>query len=230
VQSLRHAYLSACELNPAVKDYELLDYVSVTEWNNGFKELNYDDICQILSVDVGNTTKLISTIPLDVTKLANMKFEDFIKPMGKDLAKAYSINDNGANGKSNLKANIENKFSTQHERSDVVKKVETIKACLERFSIVIFHMIREGNKPNDVYDLINSPHYVPDTDDKHGYVLEGIAEEVICPKILSNRISQASVDIRNSMNRDECKTLEVLSTTRQSQQSIPVDVFVRMLP
>ena len=91
-------------------------------------------------------------------------------------------------------------------------------------------MIREGNKPNDVYDLINSPHYVPDTDDKHGYVLEGIAEEVICPKILSNRISQASVDIRNSMNRDECKTLEVLSTTRQSQQSIPVDVFVRMLP
>ena len=230
VQSLRHAYLSACELNPAVKDYELLDYVSVTEWNNGFKELNYDDICQILSADVGNTTKLISTIPLDVTKLANMKFEEFIKPMGKDLAKAYSINDNGANGKSNLKANIENKFSTQHERSEVVKKVETIKACLERFSIVIFHMIREGNKPNDVYDLINSPHYVPDTDDKHGYVVEGIAEEVICPKILSNRISQASVDIRNSMNRDECKTLEVLSTTRQSQQSIPVDVFVRMLP
>ena len=230
VQSLRHAYLSACELNPAVKDYELLDYVSVTEWNNGFKELNYDDICQILSADVGNTTKLISTIPLDVTKLANMKFEEFIKPMGKDLAKAYSINDNGANGKSNLKANIENKFSTQHERSEVVKKVETIKACLERFSIVIFHMIREGNKPNNVYDVINSSHYVPDTDDKNGYVLEGIAEEVICPNILSNRISQASVDITNSMNKDECKTLEILSTTRQCQQSIPVELFREMLP
>ena len=230
VHSLRHAYLSACELNPAVKDYELLDYVSVTEWNNGFKELNYDDICQILSADVSNTPKLISTIPLDVTKLANVKFEEFIKPMGKELTKAYTINDNGANGKSNLKANIENKFSTQHERTDVVKKVETIKACLERFSIVIFHMIKEGNKPNDVYDIINSPHYVYDTNDKHGYVLESIKEDVISPNILSNRISQASVDIRNSMNNDICKTLEVLSTTRQSQQSVPVEYFVKMLP
>ena len=81
-----------------------------------------------------------------------------------------------------------------------------------------------------MYDVINSSHYVPDTDDKNGYVLEGIAEEVICPNILSNRISQASVDITNSMNKDECKTLEILSTTRQCQQSIPVELFREMLP
>ena len=91
-------------------------------------------------------------------------------------------------------------------------------------------MIKEGNKPNDVYDIINSPHYVYDTNDKHGYVLESIKEDVISPNILTNRISQASVDIRNSMNNDICKTLEVLSTTRQSQQSVPVEYFIKMLP
>jgi len=230
IQSLRHSYLSSCELNPVVKEYELLDYVPITEWCNGFKELNYDDVCEILSVDVGSTSKLISTIPLDVTKLSNIEFDDFIKPMGKDLAKAYSINDNGSNGKSNLKATIDNKFSTQHQKTDAIKKAETIKACLERFTMVIFHMIKEGNKPNDVYDIINSPHYVFDTDDKHGYVLKGIVENVICPKVLSNRISQASIDIRNSMNKDECRTLEALSTTRQSQQSVPVEYFLKMLP
>jgi len=229
LKTLREIYIAACENNPMISEYIMLDFVSIVEWANGFEIMSQDQIASILASDATNTISLISNIvnSMDMEKLANYQFNFSLRSKEKNNGSKRVVNDNGANGKGNIQRDGES--SEKQDNSLVLTKKETIRAILERVPLTIYHCIKSGVIPNSVHSLINTDHYIYNTLDTEKIIEELVFDEVIDAKSFSYRINQAVVDIQHSMNIDECKTLEKLSCSRQSQQSMPVELIDDLL-
>lgn len=229
LKTLREIYIAACENNPMISEYIMLDFVSIVEWANGFEIMTQDQIASILASDATNTISLISNIvnSMDMEKLANYQFNFSLRSKEKNNGSKRVVNDNGANGKGNIQRDGES--SEKQDNSLVLTKKETIRAILERVPLTIYHCIKSGVIPNSVHSLINTDHYIYNTLDTEKIIEELVFDEVIDAKSFSYRINQAVVDIQHSMNIDECKTLEKLSCSRQSQQSMPVELIDDLL-
>ena len=225
LNSLREAFVAACDNNPQISEFNLLDFVSITEWSNGFETMTQDQVASILASDVTNTISLVSNIvnSMDMGKLANCNFNLSLLSKEKNKASKKVLNDNGANGKGNVQRDGEG--AEKQDNSIVLTKKETIRAILERVPLTIYHCIKTGIIPNSIHSLINSDHYIYNTLDSEKIIEQLIFEEIIDAKAFSFRINQAVIDIQHSINVDECKTLEKLSCSRQSQQSMPVELI-----
>ena len=225
LNSLREAFVAACDNNPQISEFNMLDFVSITEWSNGFEIMTQDQVASILASDVTNTISLISNIvnSMDMGKLADCEFNLSLLSKEKNKGSKKVVNDNGANGKGNIQRDSET--SEKQDNSLVFNKKETIRAILERVPLTIYHCIKSGIIPNSVHSLINSDHYIYNTLDTEKIIEQLIDEEIIDAKAFSFRINQAVIDIQHSINIDECQTLEKLSCSRQSQQSMPVQLI-----
>jgi len=225
LNSLREAFVAACDNNPQISEFNMLDFVSITEWSNGFEIMTQDQVASILASDVTNTISLVSNIvnSMDMGKLADCEFNLSLLSKEKNKGSKKVVNDNGANGKGNIQRDSE--ISEKQDNSLVFNKKETIRAILERVPLTIYHCIKSGIIPNSVHSLINSDHYIYNTLDTEKIIEQLIDEEIIDAKAFSFRINQAVIDIQHSINIDECQTLEKLSCSRQSQQSMPVQLI-----
>lgn len=230
LESFRKAFLAACDNDPTLCEYKYADFAAFYEWCNGLEDLNEDHIFEILSVDVGNSIRLISGIAssLDIDKLKNFNMNLELNSNLSDRIKSVVVNDNDANGKSN-KILVDSDKPEREVDFDLQNKIQSVKAILERIPLVIFHSIRNGFNPNNIQSVTNSEHYVYDTLDKENILEDLVNSEIINAKSLSYRISQAAIDIKNSMLKDECMTLEELSCTRQDQKTIPVQLVNQLL-
>lgn len=225
LNSLREAFIAACDNNPQISEFNMLDFVSIAEWSNGFETMTQDQVASILASDVTNTISLVSNIvnSMDMGKLANCEFNLSLLSKEKSKGSKKVVNDNGANGKGNVQRDGEG--AEKQDNSIVLTKKETIRAILERVPLTIYHCIKSGIIPNSVHSLINSDHYIYNTLDAEKIIEQLIDEEIIDAKAFSFRINQAVIDIQHSINIDECQTLEKLSCSRQSQQSMPVKLI-----
>lgn len=225
LKTLREIFIAACENNPMIAEYIMLDFIPIIEWSNGFVIMTQEQVASILASDVTNTISLISNIvnSMDMDKLANCQFNLSLLSKEKTNGSKREVNDNGANGKGNIQRDGES--SEKQDNSLVLTKKETILAILERVPLTIYHCIKSGIIPNSVHSLINTDHYVYNTLDAEKIIETLIFDEVIDVKSFSYRINQAVIDIQNSISIDECKTLEKLSCSRQSQQSMPVELI-----
>jgi superfamily II DNA or RNA helicase len=225
LKTLREIFIAACENNPMIAEYIMLDFIPIIEWSNGFVIMTQEQVASILASDVTNTISLISNIvnSMDMDKLANCQFNLSLLSKEKNNGSKREVNDNGANGKGNIQRDGES--SEKQDNSLVLTKKETILAILERVPLTIYHCIKSGIIPNSVHSLINTDHYVYNTLDAEKIIETLIFDEVIDAKSFSYRINQAVIDIQNSISIDECKTLEKLSCSRQSQQSMPVELI-----
>jgi superfamily II DNA or RNA helicase len=225
LKTLREIFIAACENNPMIAEYIMLDFIPIIEWSNGFVIMTQEQVASILASDVTNTISLISNIvnSMDMDKLANCQFNLSLLSKEKNNGSKREVNDNGANGKGNIQRDGES--SEKQDNSLVLTKKETILAILERVPLTIYHCIKSGIIPNSVHSLINTDHYVYNTLDAEKIIETLIFDEVIDVKSFSYRINQAVIDIQNSISIDECKTLEKLSCSRQSQQSMPVELI-----
>lgn len=225
LSTLREIYIAACENNPDVAKFTLLDYAPIHEWCDGFSLMSEDEVASVLASDVTSTKTLLSNMAnsIDMDKLAMCDFDLSLFSKEKKDGSKRVVNDNGANGKGNLKRDGES--SQKEDNSDLLNKRETIRAILERVPLTIYHSIKSGKVPNTVQSLVNSEHYAFDTMDTERVLEQMVCEDVIDAKSFSHRINYAVDDIRNSMNKDECMTLEKLSCSRQTQQSMPVELI-----
>jgi hypothetical protein len=229
LNSLREAFVAACDNNPQISEFNLLDFVSINEWSNGFETMTQDQVASILASDVTNTISLISNIVngMNMDKLANCEFNLSLLSKEKNNGSKREVNDNGANGKGNIQRDGES--SEKQDNSIILTKKETIRAILGRVPLAIYHCIKSGVVPNSIHSLINSDHYIYNTLDTEKIIEQLIFEEVIDAKSFSFRINQVVIDIQHSINIDECKTLEKLSCSRQNQQSMPVELVESLL-
>jgi len=229
LKTLREIFIAACENNPMIAEYIMLDFIPIIEWSNGFETMTQDQVASILASDVTNTISLISNIvnSMDMGKLANCQFNLSLLSKEKNNGSKREVNDNGANGKGNIQRDDE--CSEKQDNSIILTKKETIRAILGRVPLAIYHCIKSGVVPNSIHSLINSDHYIYNTLDTEKIIEQLIFEEVIDAKSFSFRINQVVIDIQHSINIDECKTLEKLSCSRQNQQSMPVKLVESLL-
>ena len=53
--------IAACDTSPEVAEYDFVDYVAITEWNEQFTTLSAESVNEILAAaDVGNAIRLVS--------------------------------------------------------------------------------------------------------------------------------------------------------------------------
>ena len=224
LESLRQSYAAACESNPELTQFTYTDFTNIIEWQESWTKLNQDQVVEVLAADVGNTINLVSGIAnrLNFNNLEKLEFDTDLEASYGNVAKSVFLNDNNANGKTNKKK--ENQ-SEKSEKSVLYSRQETIKAILERVPLVIYHCLKCGEQVNSIYKVIESEHYIHDTMDCEQIIRQSIDEGVISPKALSHTITQASDDIRYSMNKDECLTLQELSCSGKTQQQLSVELF-----
>ena len=228
LESLRQTYVAACDSNPVVAEYNFTDYVSITEWSDGFTELTTDQVNEILAADVGNAIRLVSSLvtTLDYSKLRDLDFNLNLEPTGDNAAKRIQLNDNNANGKTNKKREGE---LTKSEKDEIYAKIDTVQSVLERIPLVLFHAIDSGELMNNTDAVLSSTHYTHDTLDTDNILERALEFDVINRETLSNRISMAYTDIRHAIAEDKRGALYELSKSAQTQQGLPLEILDDML-
>lgn len=231
LSTIREVYIAACENNPMISEYNMLDFVSITEWVSGFETMTQEQVTDILASDITDTISLVSNIVngIDMSKLADFDFDlDLsLSPKEGKIGSKRTVNDNDSNGKGNVQKSGET--TEKQDNSILLSKRETIRAILERVPLTIYHCIKSGTVPNSIHSLISSEHYAYNTLDTEKVLLNLIRDEIIDAKISSYRINQAVIDIQQSMSVDECVTLEKLSRTRQDQKPLPVKLIDHLI-
>ena len=227
LESLRQSFVAACDINPELAQYKFTDFVSITDWNQGFTTLSAEEVNEILAADVGNAIRLVSglTSSINFNNLRDLDFNLDIQPVGSNIVKSITLNDNNANGKTNKKKVNE---LTKSEKDEIYQKIATIQAILERVPLVLFHAINSEESMNSIDSVISSSHYQPVTMDEENILQMALEHNVINRESLSKRINSAYIDIQYAMNNDKRDTLFKLSQSTQPQQDIPLELLDQM--
>ena len=228
LESLRQTYIAACDTSPEVAEYNFVDYVAITEWNEEFSTLSAEQVNEILAADVGNAIRLVSGLvtTMNFDNLRDLDFNLNIKPVGSNVVKSITLNDNNANGKTN-KERV-NTLS-KSEKDEIYQKIEVVHAILERVPLVLFHAINSNEVMNNIDSVISSTHYQPVTMDEENILQMALDHNVINRESLSKCINSAYIDVQHAMNNDKRETLFKLSQSTQTQQDIPLELLDLML-
>ena len=228
LESLRQTYIAACDTSPEVAEYDFVDYVAITEWNEQFTTLSAESVNEILAADVGNAIRLVSGLvtTMNFDNLRDLDFNLDIKPIGSNVAKSITLNDNNANGKTNKERVNE---LSKSDKDEIYQKIEVVQAILERVPLVLYHAIQSEQVMNNIDSVISSSHYQPVTMDEENILQMALQHNVINRGPLSKRISKAYIDVQHAINQDDTRTLAELSQSTQSQQLIPVELFEELI-
>ena len=228
LESLRLSYSIACDSNPELVNYKAIDFVSVSEWVQGFSEMTQDQINQITACDIADTRSLIASAVyhIDMEKLNEFDLDLVLKSSTSDIAKSVEVNDNDSNGKTNLKK--EGK-SPSIQNKELGRKKESIKSILEAIPLTILYELRSGKNVNSVETVLKSDYYISSTGDDQNIIERCLDEGLIDYNRLMYRISQASVDIAIAIQNSLADTLDTLSVSSKEHRSIPYDLFSEML-
>ena len=134
LDSLREMYVLATENEPQVSEFELTDYVNISEWDNGFTTMSQECIAKMLAADPRNSVRMVSGLArsLNITILNDMVFSADLRASDDNIAKKAVLNDNGANGDSNKKR-VTDRDKTPE--SDTAANVLHVQAILERMPL-----------------------------------------------------------------------------------------------
>ena len=231
LHSLRDLYLSACDNDSSISEYEFSEYfAAITEYSNGYTTMSQERLAEILSSNIESGLRIMSKVAssMDLDKLKDFRMELDLTPSNQKTFKSEVISDADVNGKSNKK-----RINCESKKRDfdvnLNKKIKTVETILERIPLVLFHMIRKGDSLNSIHSVINSDHYVHDTLDNDNVLRSLLDEKIINERSLNCRMMQVATDIQHQIVEDECGTLEKLSCSRQSQKSIPVELMNQLL-
>lgn len=228
LESMRLSYSIACDSNPELVNHTYTEFVSVSEWVQGFTQLTQDQINQITACDIADTRSLIASAVyhIDMEKLNEFDMNLDLKSSTSDIAKSVEVNDNDSNGKTNLKKECK---SPSVQNKELSRKKESIKSILEAIPLTILYELRSGKNANSVENVLKSDYYISSTGDDQNIIERCLEEGLIDYNRLMHRISQASVDISIAMKNSFSDTLDTLSVSSKEQRSIPFDMFSEMI-
>ena len=226
LRAIHTAFQLACDNNPSLSQYSVVDFTNIHEWNNGFQKLSKEMLEDALAADVEGS---ISTITSIVESLDLSKISDFNLNLKTDLStvmKESQLNDEGANNKSCIVRETER--VKKSDDLDTVKK-QTVKALLESIPLTMFYIIRNGQNVYSINDVIGSAVYPSVTGDHEGILDEVISKNPHSIELLTRRIGIVSNSIQKSIRDSVSHTINELSVSSQTQQSIPVQLFDCMI-
>ena len=227
LESLRETFCLANDLNPTLSEYDFVDFVPIHEWTGEFRTLDTDQVNDILAANIGSTSQLMTggTNGIDLARLDDIEFVS-LQSFNQEFTKRVLVNDEANNGDS-AKQDVTDR--EKPEKTDLQKKIQTIKNVLSLIPQVVFEERLSGQTVNTIYDVINSQFYTPYTEDTH-LMTELLDAKVMSSRSLSRRVSQVSVSIDASLRSAKpSQVLEELQVSTGTHQSIPNSVFDDMV-
>lgn len=226
LRAIHDAFQLACDSNPTLSQYSVVDFTNIHEWNNGFQLLSKEMLEDALSADTEVTISTITSIleSLDFNNLSD--FELKIKSALNTVMKESQLNDEGANNKSCIVREIERVKKT--DDLDKLKK-QTVKALLESIPLTICYIIRNGQNVYSINDVIGSGIYPSVTGDYEGILEEVVRKNSHIVQTLTRRIGVISNSIQISMRDSVSNTIDEFSVSSQTQKSIPLELFDSMI-
>ena len=223
LESLIQYYVTSSERNPALLDYNLVDFVPIYEFDNGFRELSQEEISSIVASDANASVRIVSSIlsSLDYNKLKNFEINIDLDSSSTDRSKSVTVNDNNTNGKSNkVKLSSNNKGD-----KELLLKFKTLKSITDSIPLVQFYELKEGKRIQNTSSLLTSDLYAKITQDTDDCLARAFDEGLLNLKSFTHRLIQSSTQVESSMNQDEMGTLFKLSISKGSNCTIPLELL-----
>ena len=100
LRALHTAFQLACDSNPSLSEFSVVDFTNIHEWNDGFQELNKEAFEDALAADVEGSISTVTSIveSLDLSDLRDFNLRQ--KSALTTVMKEAQLNDNGANNQS----------------------------------------------------------------------------------------------------------------------------------
>lgn len=100
LRALHTAFQLACDSNPSLSQFSVVDFTNIHEWNDGFQELSKEAFEDALAADVESSISTVTSIveSLDLSGLSDFNFN--LKSALTTVLKEVQLNDNGANNQS----------------------------------------------------------------------------------------------------------------------------------
>ena len=228
LESLRETFCLANDLDSSLSEYEFVDFVPIHEWNNGFTTLSVDEVNQILSANIGSTTRLMTgaTEGIDLERLMDIDFGGYVT-FDREVTKRVILNEEGNNGEGAKKLTSER---TKAEKTELQQKIRTLKSILSLVPQVIFEERLIGSNINTIQDVIDSKSYPIITNDTNNLITEMMDSKVIVSSNLSRRVNQTRISIDNSLvNGIPSEVLFELQISTGVSQGIPTKLFNQMI-
>lgn len=224
VQSLSSTFDQACDSNPILAEYEFRDFVDIFSWSNGFHELTKDQVNDILSSDVENTIDVMSSFVdrMDKSVLSSIECGTDLKSLGNSFGRdPYSINSNETNDEGNKKR--VNPTNSKKDQKDNTTELQ-VREYVKRIPLAIFHCIRKNVPTINVKNFLETPYYVHNTNDVNGVMKNYFEQTSGREKERFQRyLRQITSNIKSSIDKDECLTLDKLSHSGQYHKVLPLD-------
>jgi hypothetical protein len=226
LRAIHTAFQLACDSNPSLSQYSVVDFTNIHEWNDGFQELSKEAFEDALAADVESSISTVTSIveSLDLSGLSDFHLN--LKSALTSVVKETQLNDNGANNKSCVV--METELAKKSDDLDTLKK-QTVKALLESIPLSMFYIIRNGKNVYSINDVIGSDVYTSVTGDKEGILSEVISKNPRSVELLTRRIGLVSNSIQKSMRQSVSQTINSLSVSSAIQQSIPTTLLDNMI-
>lgn len=226
LRAIHTAFQLACDSNPSLSQYSVVDFTNIHEWNDGFQELSKEAFEDALAADVESSISTVTSIveSLDLSGLSDFNLN--LKSALTSVVKETQLNDNGANNRSCIERETE--IAKKSDDLDTLKK-QTVKALLESIPLSMFYIIRNGQNVYSINDVIGSDVYTSVTGDKEGILSEVISKNPQSMELLTRRIGLVSNSIQKSMRQSVSETINSLSVSSAIQQAIPTTLFDSMI-
>ena len=226
LRAIHTAFQLACDSNPSLSQYSVVDFTNIHEWNDGFQELSKEAFEDALAADVESSISTVTSIveSLDLSGLSDFHLN--LKSALTSVVKETQLNDNGANNRSCIERETE--IAKKSDDLDTLKK-QTVKALLESIPLSMFYIIRNGQNVYSINDVIGSDVYTSVTGDKEGILSEVISKNPQSMELLTRRIGLVSNSIQKSMRQSVSQTINSLSVSSAIQQSIPTTLLDNMI-
>ncbi len=231
LRSLTDSYIVACEENNNLTEYNIVDFVNVLEWEDGFTQLSQDKINDVLSVYAGeDAPRSFVNLAVSVSE-DDLEEYDFSKITISTLAKPVNsfrdINDNLCNQRS---AKCVVKKTKDDKEEKIKSNRDKLKEIYKSIPLIMSHEINSGNTVRTIDQLLSSSYYAPVSQDSDGVLNQLIQDKVINSRMIANRINTWSPVIEKSLRNDFTKTIDAFSITKGTQQPIDLELLKVLLP
>ena len=226
LRALHSAFQLACDSNPSLSEFSVVDFTNIHEWNDGFQEVNKEAFEDALAADVEGSISTVTSIieSLDLSDLKDFNLRQ--KSALTTVVKEAQLNDNGANNQSCVVMEVDR--AKKADDLDTLKK-QTVKALLESIPLTMFYIIRSGQNVYSINDVIGSHIYPSVTGDNEGILSEVISKNPRSVELLTRRIGLVTNSIQKSMRESVSKTIDSLSVSSAIQRAIPAQLLDNMI-
>ena len=228
--------LAAQDVNPELRNYTLTDFINASDFADGYKEWEQEEVEEKLICDVTNIKYTAENFVNGMNKevLHNIACSTNLASTPTTFIKDV-INQNDTNNKSNKQLIPADGFKTkkqeEQEEKEKSKTEKQVREYMKRLPLAVRNAVLDNTFSGSVDEFINSEHYIYITGDSDGVLKEYLEKtDGKEKKRFVHRLNKVFNYIKHAINKNKgSELLNELSHSRQTQQQIPLELLDRML-